>query len=273
MSEALEAMPEALERSREVDAAPASGHSFVVEREAWPALSVRVERGRATLRVIACTPEPEPSLRVEATFSGGPEAMWFRLTQAGASRVFSREAVAQHPALSALLRLIADEVDAQKPLSEALPLLFRSLVVYARRMSTPVPLPKWGRPLRDARVERALELLNRDISRRWTVALLARAAGLSRPAFARQFLRMLGLSPMRYLAQRRMQAAAEMLLGSDAALAQVAHQVGYRSEFAFNRAFKKHHRVPPGVYRQGAQTRPPCLSVSSCPPLALRMAA
>jgi AraC-like DNA-binding protein len=277
MSEALESMPEALangsSRSGRVDAAEAPGHSFDVEREPFPVLSLRVERGRAALRVIACTPEPEPALRVEATFSGGPDGMWFRLTQAGASRVFSREAVARHPALSALLRLIADEVDSKRPLGEALPLLFRGLLVYAQRMSTPVPLPKWGRPLRDARVERALELLNRDIARRWTVELLARAAGLSRPAFARQFLRMLGLSPMRYLTQKRMQAAAEMLLGSDAALAEVALQVGYRSEFAFNRAFKKHYQVPPGVYRRGAQAAPPCPSVISRRPVALRMAA
>jgi AraC-like DNA-binding protein len=244
-----------------------------MERELSAALSVRVERGRAALRVIACTPEPEPALRVEATFSGGPEGMWFRVTQGGASRVFSREAVARHPALSALLRLIADEVDAKKPLGEALPPLFHGLLVYARRMATPVPLPRWGRPLRDARVERALELLNRDISRRWTVELLARAVGLSRPVFAREFLRVLGLSPMRYLAQKRMQAAAEMLLGSDAALAEVARQVGYSSEFAFNRAFKKHHRVPPGVYRRGAQAWPSAGSALSTRPVALRMAA
>jgi AraC-like DNA-binding protein len=277
MSQALESMPEALAR---VGAARAEwtqralwGILFDVEREPLPALSVRVERGRAALRVIACTAEAEPALRVEATFSGGPEGMWFRLTQAGASRVFSREAVARHPALSALLRLIADEVEAQKPLSEALPLLFGGLLVYARRMPIAVPLPKWGRPLRDARVERALELLNRDISKRWTVDLLARAAGLSRPALARQFLRVLGLSPMRYLTQKRMQAAAEMLLGSDAALAEVAHRVGYSSEFAFNRAFKKHYQVPPGTYRRGAQAVPASRIAPLRRPVALRMAA
>lgn len=188
-------------------------------------------------------------------FSGGPDGVWFRLTQAGESRVFSRDAVARHPALSALLRLIADEADFAKASSEALLVfLFRSLLVYVSRMSTPVPLPKWGRPFRDARVERALELLNADISKRWTVELLARAVGLSRPALARQFLRVLGLAPMRYLTQRRMQVAAALLLGSDAALAEVAISVGYRSEFAFNRAFKRHYQVPPGVYRDQRPT-------------------
>jgi AraC-like DNA-binding protein len=231
----------------------AGGKLGFVESDPFPSLSVQVEQGRSALRVIASTPEARPAVLIEATFSGGPDGMWFRLTQAGEARVFSREAVARHPALSAVLRLIADEVDLAKPSSEALlAFLFRSLLVYVRRMSTPVPLPKWGRPLRDARIEKALELLNQDISKRWTVALLARAVGLSRPVFARQFLHVLGLSPMRYLTEKRMQAAACMLLGSDASLADVASRVGYSSEFAFNRAFKRHHQVPPGIYRQRA---------------------
>jgi AraC-like DNA-binding protein len=96
------------------------------------------------------------------------------------------------------------------------------------------------------------------------VELLARAVGLSRPAFARQFLSILGLSPMRYLTQRRLQLAAALLLESDAALAEVAARVGYRSEFAFSRAFRKQYQVPPGVYRH----RPPTAAV-----VALRIAA
>jgi AraC-like DNA-binding protein len=229
----------------------AGGKLRAVETNPFPSLSVEVEQRRSALRVIARTPEALPAVLIEATFSGGPDGMWFRLTQGGESRVFSREAVARHPALSAVLRLIADEVDLAKPSSEALvAFLFRSLLVYVRRMETPVPLPKWGRPLRDSRIEKALELLNQDISKRWTVALLARAVGLSRPVFARQFLHVLGLSPMRYLTQKRMQVAASLLLGSDASLADVASRVGYRSQFAFNRAFKRHHQVPPGVYRQ-----------------------
>jgi len=222
-----------------------------VETDSFSALAVHIEHDRSVLRVVARAPEPRPTILIEATFSGGPDGVWFRLTQAGESRVFSRDAIARHPALSAVLRLIADEVDYAKPLSEALlAFLFRSLLVYVGRIATPVPLPNWGRPLRDSRIEKALELLNADISKRWTVQLLARTVGLSRPAFARQFLRVLGLSPMRYLTQKRMQIAASILLGSDAALAEVATQVGYQSEFAFNRAFKRHYQVPPGVFRE-----------------------
>jgi AraC-like DNA-binding protein len=240
--------------SRVDDAGPA-GQDSPVETNSLPALAVHVERGRSALRVVAHTPEARPAVLIEATFSGGPEGVWFRLTQGGEPRLFSRDAIARHPALSAVLRLIADEVDFAKPKSEALlAFLFRSLLVYVGRISTPVPLPRWGRPLRDARVEKALELLNADIAKRWTVDLLARAVGLSRPAFARQFSRMLGLSPMRYLTQKRLQLAASLLLGSDASLAEIAGHVGYQSEFAFNRAFKRQFEVPPGVYRQRPTT-------------------
>jgi AraC-like DNA-binding protein len=222
-----------------------------VEKNSLPGLAVHVERGRSDLRVVARSAEAHPAVLIEATFSGGAEGVWFRLTQAGQARVFTRDAITHHPALSAVLRLIADEVDVSKPPSEALlAFLFRSLLVYVGRISTPVPLPHWGRPLRDACVEKSLELLNADISKRWTVELLARAVGLSRPAFAQRFLRVLGLSPMRYLTRKRMQIAAAILLGSDAALAEIATRVGYQSEFAFNRAFKRHYQVPPGVYRQ-----------------------
>lgn len=226
-----------------------------METKSLPALDVHVERTRSALRVVARSTEARPALLIEASFSGGSEGMWFRLTEAGSSRVFSRDAVARHPALSAVLRLIADEVELAKPLSQQLlAFLFRSLLVYVGRLSTSVPLPHWGRPLRDARIEKTLELLNADIAKRWTVELLARTVGLSRPAFARQFLRVLGLSPMRYLTQKRMQIAAALLLGSDAALAEIATRVGYRSEFAFNRAFKRHYQLPPGVYRQQPPT-------------------
>jgi AraC-like DNA-binding protein len=216
-------------------------------------LRVRIERGRSALRVSAKTPAANPALSVEVTFSGGAEGVWFRLVQAGRERIFSREVVESQRPLSAILRLISDEAELSKAPSEALlGLLFQSLCVYVSRMSEAVPLPRWGRPLRDRRIERALELLDRDLSKYWTVEQLARAVGLSRPVFARQFVRMLRLSPMRYLAHRRMEVAAELLHGTEASLAEIAAHVGYRSEFAFGRAFKQHHGLPPGTFRRSA---------------------
>jgi AraC-like DNA-binding protein len=213
-------------------------------------LRVQIQRDRRGLRVIASGLDPN-ALRVELTFSGGVEGVWFRLVEAGTARVFSREVVASHRPLSAVLRLIADEVELSRAPNEALlGLLFQSLLVYVARASQAVPRPQWGRPLRDRRIERALELLDRDLSELWTVERLARAVGLSRPVLAREFVRMLRLSPMRYLARRRMEVAAELLLQTDATLAEIAGRVGYQSEFAFGRAFKRHHHVAPGTFRR-----------------------
>jgi AraC-like DNA-binding protein len=218
-----------------------------------PELSLRVTRGRSALVIAAQSREPSPALCVEATFSGGTDGVWLRIVEHGVTRVLLRDELSRHPALSAVLRLMADEVELAKPPSEAmLESLVRTLLVYVARLPTSVPLPRWGRPYRDTRVEKALAILNADIDKRWTVELVARKVGLSRPALARQFQRVLGLSPMRYLTERRMQLAAALLLGTDAGLAEVATRVGYRSEFAFNRAFKRHHHVPPGLYRRTA---------------------
>jgi AraC-like DNA-binding protein len=236
-----------------VDARASAEQYFGVPSPPVPELSLRITRGRSALVIAAQSGEPTPALRVEATFSGGPDGIWLRIVEHGVARVFPREELSRHPALSALLRLMADEVELAKPPSEAmLESLARTLLVYVARLDTAVPLPRWGRPFRDTRVERALAILNADIEKRWTVELVARKVGLSRPALARQFQRALGLSPMRYLTERRMQLAAALLLGTDAGLAEVAARVGYRSEFAFNRAFKRHHHVPPGVYRRTA---------------------
>ena len=213
-------------------------------------LRVQIQRDRRGLRVSASACDAS-ALSVELTFSGAAEGVWFRLIEAGKARVFSREQVASQRPLAAILRLIADEVELSKAPNEALlGLLFRSLLVYVARASQAVPRPQWGRPLRDRRIERALELLDQDLSKLWTVEHLARAVGLSRPVFAREFVRMLQLSPMRYLARRRMEVAAELLLETDATLADIAGRVGYQSEFAFGRAFKRHHHVAPGTFRR-----------------------
>lgn len=210
-------------------------------------LSVRVERQRSVFKVLGSA----PGISVHVTFSGGADGTWFELDAQGERRRFSREVVASHVALAAVVRLIGDEIDFNKAPSEALlALLLRSLLVYAGRIDRAVPRPKWGRPIRNRPVERALELLNADLSKFWTVELLARAVGLSRPVFAREFVRVLGLSPMRYLTQQRMERAARLLLETDAGLAEIAGHVGYQSEFAFGRAFRRHHQVPPGVFRR-----------------------
>ena len=104
--------------------------------------------------------------------------------------------------------------------------------------------------LRDERVQKALELMHGDLTQRWTVTKLAKRVGLSRPAFARKFVEGTGVSPLRYLTRARMKRAAELLRTTNDGLARIGTQVGYVSEFAFNRAFKRAYQVAPGTFRK-----------------------
>ena len=96
----------------------------------------------------------------------------------------------------------------------------------------------------------ALALLHRDITRRWTVDDLGRQVGLSRSALADRFIRLIGVPPMHYLASWRMQVATENLRNTSASLAQIAVMVGYDSEAAFSRAFKKVFGAAPATWRR-----------------------
>ncbi|MBX3201359.1 MAG: helix-turn-helix transcriptional regulator [Labilithrix sp.] len=105
---------------------------------------------------------------------------------------------------------------------------------------------------RDAYVERALAAMKADPARRWTVTSLARAAGLSRAPFARRFRRATGTAPLRWLAEHRIGLAGDRLVEGELALAAIAAEVGYRSEFALSKAFKRILGVAPTVYRRRA---------------------
>jgi transcriptional regulator GlxA family with amidase domain len=107
-----------------------------------------------------------------------------------------------------------------------------------------------ARAERDEHVHKAIELMGAELGKRWTVSELARRVGLSRPAFARRFKQNTGESPLRHLARKRMERAAELVRTTDWGLAQIAWRVGYDSEFAFNRAFKRAHSVAPGTFRK-----------------------
>jgi AraC-like DNA-binding protein len=104
----------------------------------------------------------------------------------------------------------------------------------------------------DSHVERALAAMKREPSRGWTVAALARIAGLSRAPFARRFERMMGTPPLRYLTELRLRQAATRLVTSDARLAEIAIDVGYATEFSFAKAFKRAFGVAPGLFRKRA---------------------
>ena len=113
----------------------------------------------------------------------------------------------------------------------------------------PVDATGWLAGVRDASVGHALALLHNDPSRPWTIADLARQVGTSRSRLAERFRHYLGESPIAYLAQWRLRRGAEILQTSDDSVAQVAAAVGYGSEAAFNRAFKRIFASPPAAFR------------------------
>ena len=107
----------------------------------------------------------------------------------------------------------------------------------------------------DAYVDRALEAMKADPARPWTVAALSRVAGLSRAPFARRFHRATGTSPLRWLTEHRLGLAQARLVESDLALSAIAAEIGYASDFAFSKAFRRLVGVAPGVFRRAAVTR------------------
>jgi len=113
--------------------------------------------------------------------------------------------------------------------------------------------PPWFRAAGDPSVGAALRALHADPAAPWTVASLAAEASLSRGAFARRFRELLGAAPLAYLTDWRMALARERLREGADGLAAVAASVGYRSEFAFAAAFKRHHGTSPGRWRAGAR--------------------
>ena len=103
--------------------------------------------------------------------------------------------------------------------------------------------------LKDPIVRQALEWIHAHPAYPWTVTALATKIGISRSAFAAHFTQLVGQSPMKYLTYWRLQVASRQLQDTDNSIAKIAVQVGYESEAAFNRAFKRHIGIPPGVWR------------------------
>jgi len=111
----------------------------------------------------------------------------------------------------------------------------------------------WLNGLRDPLVGRALMLLHGDVARSWTLRSLALESGASRTTLAERFHQLVGIPPMQYLANSRMQAAAVLLGDPSTKLYRVAREVGYESEAAFSRAFKRITGSSPGVWRKQHQ--------------------
>lgn len=150
-------------------------------------------------------------------------------------------------------RFAAGEVAARRPGSAALlaklsELLFIEAV---RRYAASLPEDRtgWLAGLRDRHVAKALALFHGRVAHPWTVEELGREVGLSRTALAERFTRLIGVTPMQYLANWRMQLARQLLRTGGVSLANISEKVGYGSDAAFSRAFKKSFGIPPSKAR------------------------
>jgi AraC-like DNA-binding protein len=125
-----------------------------------------------------------------------------------------------------------------------------------RRYTASLPPERtgWFAGLRDRHVGRALALLHGEPQRAWTVDELAERVGLSRSALASRFAELLGEPPIQYLTRWRLQLAAQLMRTTRRPIAAVAEEIGYESEAAFNRAFKREFGVPPAAWRRQAAT-------------------
>jgi AraC-like DNA-binding protein len=122
--------------------------------------------------------------------------------------------------------------------------------------SLPEDAEGWLAGLRDRYVGKALSAMHGEPARAWTLDDLGREAGLSRSALHERFVRYVGQPPMQYLTNWRMQLAANLLRSSHANVATIALDVGYDSEGAFTRAFKRSTGRPPSMWRREQEVRP-----------------
>jgi AraC-like DNA-binding protein len=134
-------------------------------------------------------------------------------------------------------------------ISTRLPELVLIEVLRAHLATAPAADQGWMAALRDPVLAPALSLLHRAPERKWTVAELAAGAAVSRSTLDERFRHVLGRSPIRYLTEWRMHLAGELLATTDLGVLTVARRVGYDSEEAFSRAFKRARGLSPSHWR------------------------
>ncbi|RJG14155.1 AraC family transcriptional regulator [Pseudomonas cavernicola] len=158
--------------------------------------------------------------------------------------------------IQSTLRFITAEAKALRPGGETvITRLADILVIQAIRAwieRDPSAQTGWLGALQDKQIGRAITLIHRDPARAWTLASLAGEVAMSRSAFAARFTELVGVPAMHYVARWRMHLALSWLKENDAGIGDLASRLGYQSEAAFSRAFKRFIGVSPGAIRRNA---------------------
>ena len=156
------------------------------------------------------------------------------------------------------IRFSVNEADASRARGEAVlaklseVLFVETLRAYIAHL--PLEQTGWLAGARDSEVGKTLALMHRNPAHRWTIAALAKGAGVSRSVLAERFRHYLSEPPMTYLTRWRLQLGAQILASTNYSVAQIAAEVGYESEAAFNRAFKREFEAPPARFRSGSRS-------------------
>ncbi|MBZ5507884.1 MAG: AraC family transcriptional regulator [Acidobacteriia bacterium] len=151
------------------------------------------------------------------------------------------------------IRFSVNEADASRAGGEAVlaklseVLFVETLRAYIAHL--PAEQTGWLAGARDSEIGKTLALMHRKPAHPWTIASLAKEAGVSRSVLAERFRHYLSEPPMAYLTRWRLQLGAQMLSSTSYSVSQIAAEVGYESEAAFNRAFKREFQVPPARFR------------------------
>jgi AraC-like DNA-binding protein len=203
--------------------------------------SLRLGTGPGQTRVLCASYRQDPAVTVPL-LTLLPDVLHIPARQAG-------------PALDATLRLLTSEISQPQPGAAAVLdrivdiLLVQLLRAWLATGPAQARTPSWLSALTDPVAGPALAVLHTQPGRDWTIPSLAAAIGVSRATLARRFPAQVGCTPAAYLTRWRMDLAAVRLRDTDDTVGAVARSLGYTSEYAFNRAFTRARRIPPGRYR------------------------
>ncbi len=161
--------------------------------------------------------------------------------------------------LDTSIQMLAQELDRNAPNAEATIAKFTDILVMHLLRACVEQAPNrgggWLSALRDPRIGRAIAAMHREPGGDWTATALARAAGMSRSSFFARFSELVGEPPAKYLARWRVSVAADLIQHEALSVGELAERVGYASEDAFSKVFKRVMGVSPVEYRRQADAR------------------